>query len=77
MANTPSTKKLVVYTGTSTIREIDANSWKSVGVADQGKVVWEQSKGHEVPAEELNADAIRFLTERTGGEFVVREVPAD
>ena len=76
MADAPKTKKVVAYTGTSTTRDIDKKSWESVGVMNQDKVVWDQQTGHEVPADKLNADAIRFLTEREK-DFVVREVPAD
>lgn len=82
MANTPAaapdpkTKKIVVYTGTSHIREIDAKSFEQVGVQGQKKAVWDQATGKELPFEDFNADAIRFLTERSGGEFEVREVPA-
>lgn len=70
------TKKVVVYTGLSHIREIDATAWKNVGVEDQKKVVWDVSKGHEVPAEDFTADALRYVNERSNGEFEVREVPA-
>lgn len=70
------TKEIVVYTGTSTIREIDQKSWESVGVQGQDTVTWMQQTGHEVPRDALNADALRFLLERER-EFEVREVPAD
>jgi hypothetical protein len=70
------TKKVVVYTGLSTTRDIDEKSWKQVGVNDQKAILWDKATGHEVPADQLNADAIRYLTERDG-EFEVREVPAD
>lgn len=72
----PKTKEIVVYTGTSTTREIDKKSWESVGIMDQDKVVWDKQTGAEVPKESLTADALRFLLERER-DFTVREVPAD
>jgi hypothetical protein len=70
------TKKIVVYTGTSHFRAIDAASWKQVGVEGQKKTEWSYLKGHELPVDDFNADALRYITERSGGEFEVREVPA-
>lgn len=75
MPTAPTKKRVIVYVGTSDVREIDAAAWRQAGVDNQGKVVWDKSKGFEVPESELTADAIRYCEERDDG-FVVREVDA-
>lgn len=69
------TKRVVVYVGTADVREIDAASWRQVGVENQQKVVWDRAHGFEIPADQLTPDAVRYCEERDDG-FIIKEVPA-
>jgi hypothetical protein len=64
--------KVVKYVGTSDIREIDANAWKSIGVEDQAKVVWNAGNKFQVPVADLSTAAVRYLDEDDSG-FVVAD----
>lgn len=75
----------VQYKGTSHFREITAADWKSVGVEDQGKVVWDRD-GTGSPhypgaaqVHEVNDAAWAYLSEKeTPGQFtLVEEAPAE
>lgn len=70
---TKTTTKVVKYVGTANVREIDANSWKSIDVEDQGKVVWSQKNRWKVPATDLSEAALRYLDEDDSGFVVVEE----
>lgn len=69
----PKTKKVVRYTGSADVREIDAVSWKTVGADDQKKVVWSKDNRFQVDAADLSAPALKYLDTEDGG-FVVEEV---
>ena len=62
--------KVVKYVGTADVREIDAASWKSVGVDGQHKVVWSKQNKFQVPAADLTPEAVQYLDEEESG-FVV------
>lgn len=65
-------EKVVVYVGTADVREIDAASWRNVGVEDQEKVVWNKANNWSVPAKDLQAGAVKYADEADDG-FVVKD----
>jgi len=67
------TQKVVKYVGTADQRVIEAKDWKSVGVEDQGKVVWDQKNKFTVPASELNEGALRYADEDDSGLVVTEQ----
>jgi hypothetical protein len=75
VAETAKTKKVVKYVGSADVRIITAEQWLGASVLDQKTVEWNRANGHEVPAANLNADALRYVDERDTG-FLVVEVPA-
>ena len=73
MADTKTKTKVVKYVGTADVREIDANAWKSIGVEDQHKVVWDRKNRWRVPVADLSDNAVRYLDEDDSGFVVVEE----
>lgn len=68
----------VKYKGTSNYREILAADWKSVGVEDQGKVVWDRDNARGVvgakPIQEVSEAAAQYLLDNEPeGDFEVLE----
>lgn len=65
----------VMYVGNAHIREIDAASWKQVGVNDQGKVVWDNRvRGKNiVPLSELSQGAVEYCEQFDDGFVLVDE----
>lgn len=55
--------KVVKYVGTAHIREIDAAAWKSVGVEDQNKVVWNKANNWTVSVQDLSDGAVAWMEE--------------
>lgn len=69
---TATTEKVVKYVGTADQRSIEAKDWKSIGVEDQGKVVWNKRNRFTLPASDFTQDALRYLDEDDSG-FVVTD----
>lgn len=66
------TEKVVKYIGTADVREIDAASWRNVGIEDQNKVVWNRANKWSVPVSELTEAAVKYADEDDDG-FVVQD----
>lgn len=56
----------VQYVGTSNFREITNADWKSIGVEDQGKVVWDRDKKE---VHEISDAAWAWLNENEKGDY--------
>lgn len=67
------TSKVVKYVGTADERVIEAKDWKSLGIEDQGKVVWSQKNKFTVPASDLNEAALRYADETDSGLVVTEQ----
>jgi len=59
--------KVVKYVGTADVREIDAAAWKSVGVENQGKVVWNEKNNWTVSVQDLSDAAVAWMDENEDG----------
>jgi hypothetical protein len=70
-----SSPKVVVYIGTSDVREIDHASWDSVGSKNK-KIVWSRSNAFQVPVDQFDDEALKYLDE-LDGEFVIRDAVID
>lgn len=63
--------KVAKYVGTADRRVIEAKDWKSIGVEDQGKVVWDEKNKFAVPVSDLQDGAVKHLEEDGSGFAIV------
>lgn len=71
-ASVTTAEKVVKYVGTADERVIEAKDWKSLGIEDQSKVVWNRQNRWTVPASELKENAVRYCDE-DDSSFVVTD----
>ena len=59
---TKNPKKFVRYIGLSDVRELTVADFKRIDVDDQmSKVSWSRDNGWRIPADDLSANAVKFL----------------
>lgn len=62
-------EKFIKFKAHNGTRVIEAKDWKSVGVDDQGKAVWDKRNAWRLPASEFSPKALNYLLQ-VDGEFV-------